>query len=557
MGNVGTVDCFVTWTPEGGTASILTDVTQVTIRRGSDAKNSKADITLHNANRKHITTGGSSTSTLNFDFDDEINVYCSFETIDDSDLTANGLHLLFSGIVTGMKIKSTDKKNEIKLVATDKTDVLLSRAISGKLFEADTTTTAKIANLIDQANEGSATNITYTTAGTDPSIENVATTTEYSAGFKKISEHIQALSVTQYTGGNRPYVFHITEDNVFHWFQPVDVVSSTLSGDITATGLSIVLADGSSFGASGFITIENEIIYFSSRSGNTLTVSADGRGYAGTDKASHTSGTSVYKQRRIVAGQSTGGLNKVISMNMSKSSDDTINMLIMRLGKDSIGRGITWYRYNVNTSTNKLRMKIMDWRHISSDYYDQIILNNSTKPKRGQTEITSTWTPSSYPEDITVGDSAELKAASGQIRLSNEDNYEVINYASKPNATTVRITAATDRGQSGTMIPNTWEAGTIVKDWTPVVTKTNSTVRSDIRVEGEKAADEWFIKQKEKWKGNITLQGTLIYPNDLILLTNLDAGINLMPLRVKDITHNIMGGGWTTIIKVEEDEEKR
>jgi hypothetical protein len=42
----------------------------------------------------------------------------------------------------------------------------------------------------------------------------------------------------------------------------------------------------------------------------------------------------------------------------------------------------------------------------------------------------------------------------------------------------------------------------------------------------------------------------------MIELNAPDIGVNYMPLRIKDITHNIMKSDWTTTLKLEEDEPK-
>jgi hypothetical protein len=69
---------------------------------------------------------------------------------------------------------------------------------------------------------------------------------------------------------------------------------STLSTGIDDDDLSVVVADGSNFPSTNFIiTIENERLLIDSRSGNTLTVNASGRGYGSTTPASHSVGVMV------------------------------------------------------------------------------------------------------------------------------------------------------------------------------------------------------------------------------------------------------------------------
>ena len=69
----------------------------------------------------------------------------------------------------------------------------------------------------------------------------------------------------------------------------------TLNGGIDASTLTVVLNDASEFSSTGTfrIIIESEILRIASRSGNTLTVAAGGRGAEGTTAASHSTSTAV------------------------------------------------------------------------------------------------------------------------------------------------------------------------------------------------------------------------------------------------------------------------
>lgn len=76
-------------------------------------------------------------------------------------------------------------------------------------------------------------------------------------------------------------------------------LSTTISSNITDSATTIQLTDGNGFNTSGgYIVIDpsnasKEIIYYESRSGNTLTVASDGRGRGGTSGVAHTSGAVV------------------------------------------------------------------------------------------------------------------------------------------------------------------------------------------------------------------------------------------------------------------------
>jgi hypothetical protein len=76
--------------------------------------------------------------------------------------------------------------------------------------------------------------------------------------------------------------------------------SSTLSAGISDTDLTITVADGTGLSSTGgFIIIDEvisgsrEIVHVESVSGNTLTISSDGRGQEGTAAAAHNAGAAV------------------------------------------------------------------------------------------------------------------------------------------------------------------------------------------------------------------------------------------------------------------------
>jgi hypothetical protein len=82
-------------------------------------------------------------------------------------------------------------------------------------------------------------------------------------------------------------------------FDAVPRLSTTLTADITDSVETIPVASVTNLPASGFITIDNETIYYASISSLNL-ICTGGRGYAGT-AASHTSGTAV-KYSIVAAG---------------------------------------------------------------------------------------------------------------------------------------------------------------------------------------------------------------------------------------------------------------
>ena len=66
---------------------------------------------------------------------------------------------------------------------------------------------------------------------------------------------------------------------------------SSLNGAITSSATTLILADATNFPSSGIVSIQSEIVYYSDKSGNTL--SGLLRGKEGTIAASHANGLLV------------------------------------------------------------------------------------------------------------------------------------------------------------------------------------------------------------------------------------------------------------------------
>lgn len=89
--------------------------------------------------------------------------------------------------------------------------------------------------------------------------------------------------------------------------QLVNLKSSPLNGAIDDNDLTIIVDDATGWPTANFrVTIEQEIIYIDSRSSNTLTVNASGRGYEGTTAASHADDI------RVACAMSKGGLDQYL-----------------------------------------------------------------------------------------------------------------------------------------------------------------------------------------------------------------------------------------------------
>jgi hypothetical protein len=98
---------------------------------------------------------------------------------------------------------------------------------------------------------------------------------------------------------------------------------TTLSSSVTSGALSIPVANGALLSSSGTfrIKVDSELMLVDSRSGNTLTINASGRGAEGTTAASHSSGATV---RQVITAAS---LVAIISENQHTRLHDVESTL--------------------------------------------------------------------------------------------------------------------------------------------------------------------------------------------------------------------------------------
>ncbi|MHA1852290.1 MAG: hypothetical protein ACTSUF_02160 [Candidatus Heimdallarchaeaceae archaeon] len=91
-------------------------------------------------------------------------------------------------------------------------------------------------------------------------------------------------------------------------------------------------------------------------------------------------------------------------------------------------------------------------------------------------------------------------------------------------------------------------------DWSSA---TNDEVREEAKNRGTaKAQDIIHAYGNPRWKGNITLKGTLSYTaGNLIEFSSTSLGLNKEKLRIYDVVHNITKKGWTTTLEVDQDPE--
>tara|TARA_Y100000004_G_scaffold73969_1_gene83083 strand:+ start:1027 stop:2667 length:1641 start_codon:yes stop_codon:yes gene_type:complete len=531
----------------------ITDVKKIEIKRSSDMKMSKAEITLKNANLKHINTLSTDFIQLNqIDMDSTVEIYADYKVIPDnirtgtsSDIVDQRLAaLLFNGNVTKIELNNTNNKTDIKLIATDSMLLLMNKVRIANF--SNTSITDILINLVQQA---------FGPGYTNYEIPAGLPNKDYYATHRPLHEHILKISGTDYTGYSRNAIFKLIPDPgnttypyKFIWQQPEDAASTTLNGAINSTDTSIILTNVTGFPSEGAITIDNEVIRYTSISGTTLTVAQNGRGFGSTVPASHSDGAAVSSVMTITTGKDGPGVKKLSQLKVSKSEDKAVNMLIMRLGRDLFDRTITHYAYDVHSETKGLRMKIVDWRYVAEDY--------KRSQSGGQTSIATDF--SSDTGTLVLTDGTVLGSSGTKyIEVLVEGNTEIIEGTYSGSGNNFTIASATDRGQFNTAITRNLKAGTIVRDITDLVALGNTVIRTNIKdLARNEYAQEFFRFQNPRWTAKVLIEGANISPLGLVNLTAQDIGVNSFPLRIKDITHSLGKSTWTTNINLEEDELK-
>ena len=96
-------------------------------------------------------------------------------------------------------------------------------------------------------------------------------------------------------------------DTTTELIEAANNAANTLSGTITAIATSLTLADSTEFTNSGIVAIDNELLSFTGKSGNTLTGLT--RGIEGTTAASHSTGAEV---KQVISAKSHNVLASAI-----------------------------------------------------------------------------------------------------------------------------------------------------------------------------------------------------------------------------------------------------
>lgn len=184
----------------------------------------------------------------------------------------------------------------------------------------------------------------------------------------------------------------------------------------------------------------------------------------------------------------------VYNYDLNNSIYDVVNYIIFKCGEDMDGNQIVNYAYDKNTGAPVVKDSLRVWEDLARDMKEE---------DRRAGNITKTYSDEySYPTSYPM--TPAWKRSSGTVANDTDYNNEF-------------IIEATRRARAH-------------------------------------CAMEFKFNGSPKLKGKIELEGKSSYePNEAVLFTAPNTGINKQYLRITDVQHNLLKNGWSTTLTVEEE----
>jgi len=354
----------VDWKSISTTESIpFNNIESINIRKDSEASASTANINLKNPMSKllvgfnhPINRYVSDGNQILFNEGDTVKIYAAqVETVRDLDKSASSTDLLFSGEISEINVKCSEKSSKITLKCVDKTWVMLNKLWTfAYVASGNWTAPLIIQDVIRKVTEEtSAEDVSFDSSGNiingyqggfliDARLTSegghIESTRQNDTAFPNITiakifkpayEFINDLSTLAYTNDftvededappqDRKMIFYVDEFNKFHWFYPTDTVSDDLN---------------------------------------------------------------------FIDGDNTTG-NNIIGFNLTKKTFDIINMVIYNAGKDLFGSGILDYYYDKNSKDKQLKMVYKPYTEVAKDLIFQEIAEANLIKDNAQTVFT-------------------------------------------------------------------------------------------------------------------------------------------------------------------------
>lgn len=300
---------------------------------------------------------------------------------------------------------NNDGKSHYKLKVTDKTAMFLNKVWAfsyqaDSLIEGQATNAPRIIkNVIGHLN-----NLDASTSD-DLTTNNVATTKRDGSAFptgisiskiwKPGYEWITELSQPEYTNEDRPYIFYVDANNDLHWQYPEQKPITELTSSVNTSTTTIPVNSTSGYPSFGFIAIEEEIIFYTSKTSTSFTNCT--RGYKESDAATHAAGTQV---SGLVLWP---GRQDVYNLDVNSTEESTYNFIIYNAGPTPSGYDYLYYSLDPAQVGKKFRMKFVQWAGIAKDL---------TSRDMALTTFADGF-PTAYPFTTSWG-----------VIVSNDDDYQ-------------------------------------------------------------------------------------------------------------------------------------
>jgi hypothetical protein len=522
--------------------SPITDVIDITARKGLDVKNNIMDFSLKNPNSKYVN---SSTGLIRFQEDDEFELYVKLTT-DASDIDTewyNSNNLVGTYYLKEFEHLTSLNRHRINVTTIDKAYTIFNKVYARSYgFQSDTYWTAPgIFRSVTRSNT-SLDSSTLGYAGTD---NDSGSRFEMETNFVSEGGNItdRRDEITQLNGAISDSDTTITVDSTADFKDEGTLVIGTehiyYSGKTSTTftgcvrGIDDTTAESALDNATvyqGFplVTLSKvwkPIYEWLSELGQPLNTNyADEQVSGGTLKYDRSFLLWVDKDNKIYWVPTTDtvdtsleiGTDEIFELGLEKAVFDSVNMVIYNVGTDMNGAGLTWYWFDRNTDTNDLKMRYQPM----IDTIDQLLLE---------------WINYANANTITLdaNDSDELR------RFPDSSEYPLSDWSFKQDS-------------------NNW------RNLEGDSARTTLTSDSDFN-ESLREAALWRGRSKAqnitarvgglRYRGTITLNGAYYNPGDLVQITDSKTGLNQQLVRVIDVTQNIGKGQWSTTLEVEEDEE--
>ena len=458
----------------------LTDCLSFDTGNGLDIKNNILTLNLKNTFNRYeefdstigrVPIGEQVSEALNILFEEEDQIKVFLKLSDDaSDLEADGWsttsitepnadYLIGVYYITDVKLNNDEKKSPLKVICADKTYILFNKIFAKTyLKDIDGLTTPEIVRNVVLLSSLSKND-------QDPNAFTITTnlgTSKYDINAQLVSDggYIQDTRT-----GKTPTTFpekSITKvwKPVYEWIKDLSQVDYTNTDAEQDTILS--------YGRPFIFWVDTDMAFHWIQASDVVNSSYE-----------------------IVV-----GINDVISVSLTKTVFDVVNMIIFNCGTDINGHGILHYELNTGADVKGLKMKYMPFLSIAEDMYKDDVDNYTVNADR----VDSGEPPKKYPSAYDV-----KTAWSPTVDITSDANYN----------DTFR-TACKDKG----------------------------TNRATSMLSGLASA---------RWKGSVELYGAKYTPGTLIYLTDSRFGIYKEKIRIMDVKHTVSKSNWFTNLKLEQD----